>query len=402
VGYSVSFKREYMKENLEFSLSVLSDSLKKNSIESADRFCSLIEAIPQMAWISRPDGDLAYLNKAWYDYTGALEINECDWGKYLYAEDHQHTYDRWMFSLRTGEVFDIEYRWIRYDGMVRWMLGRAKPVKNTQGEIVLWIGTATDIHEQKMNFERLTAVQEKLNKFVVELSHKNKELVNINSDLDNFIYTASHDLKSPISNIEGLMLTLKDELKGNPNDDVHTLLSMVDRSVERFKSTIKDLTEITKIQKNISEDILENVSFKHMMDDVNINLQSLIEEISPVIIVDFKIPGVKFSRKNLRSIMFNLISNAIKYSCPSRRCKITIETQMIGNEILLSVKDNGLGIRESNKDNIFKMFKRMHDHVEGSGVGLYIVKRIIDNAGGKIEVISKEGEGSEFKIYFKA
>ena len=391
-----------MQENLERVLSSLSVSVVENSNESPEKFYSLIEAIPQMAWASRPDGGLTYLNKAWYDYTGAIEISEWDWGKYLFNGDHQSTYEKWMYSIRTGEIFDIEYRWIRYDGMVRWMLGRAKPIKNSHEEIVLWMGTATDIHEQKMNLEKLSSAQEKLNLSNAELSHKNEELIKINADLDNFIYTASHDLKSPISNIEGLIITLKEELKDHSNDDVHTLLSMVDKSVERFKNTIKDLTEITKIQKNITEDLAENISFKHILDDVKSALQSDIDKMSPVIMVDFKVASVKFSRKNLRSIIFNLVSNAIKYSCPSRRCEIAIGTEMKESYIVFSVKDNGLGIKDSNKDKVFDMFKRLHDHVEGSGLGLYIVKRMMDNTEGRIEVISREGKGSEFKVYFKA
>jgi PAS domain S-box-containing protein len=390
-----------MEENLERSLSDFTFSVMEHSEESSEKFFTLIEAIPQMAWASRPDGGLAYLNRGWYDYTGAMEISEWNWGKFLFSEDHQNTYEKWMYSIRTGEIFDIEYRWIRYDGMVRWMLGRAKPIKNTDGEIVLWIGTATDIHEQKMNTEKLSSAQEKLNKSNAELSHKNEELIKINSDLDNFIYTASHDLRAPITNIEGLIITLKEELKEHSNDDVHILMSMVDSSVERFKNTIRDLTEITKIQKNINEDVAENISFKHMLEDVKSALQSDIELVSPVLTVDFKVPSVKFSRKNLRSIIFNLVSNAIKYSSPSRRCEITIGTEMQENNTVFFVKDNGLGIKESNKDKIFNMFKRLHDHVEGSGLGLYIVKRMMDNTGGSVEVTSREGEGSEFKVYFK-
>jgi PAS domain S-box-containing protein len=391
-----------MEQTLQPANYGLSDSVKMNANEGVEMFCSLIEAIPQMAWTSRPDGGLAYLNRAWYEFTGEKEMSEWTWGTYLYNEDRQKTYEKWMYSLTTGELFEIEYRWIRYDGMVRWMLGRAKAIKNSGGEIILWMGTATDIHEQKMNSERLSFAQEKLNLFNAELTHKNEELLKINSDLDNFIYTASHDLRAPISNIEGLLITLKNELEYNDNDDVHTLFSMVDKSVDRFKNTIKDLTEITKIQKNIAEDISETISFKHMMDDVNIALQPLIGSILPVIHLDFKVPAVKFSRKNLRSIMYNLVSNAIKYSCSSRKCEITVGTEMGDDGVVLYVRDNGLGIQESNQDKIFKMFKRLHDHVEGSGIGLYIVKRMIDNAGGKVEVISKEGEGSLFKVYFKA
>jgi signal transduction histidine kinase len=111
--------------------------------------------------------------------------------------------------------------------------------------------------------------------------------------------------------------------------------------------------------------------------------------------------SIKFSRKNFRSIIYNLISNAVKYRSPERTPEIHIQIKKLEGYNLLRVKDNGLGFNLHQKEKMFTMFKRFHDHVEGTGVGLYIVKRIIDNAGGRIEVESKEGEGTEFRIYFR-
>src|SRR5690606_15303809 len=105
-----------------------------------------------------------------------------------------------------------------------------------------------------------------------------------------------------------------------------------------------------------------------------------------------------FSKRNFRSILYNLISNAIKYANVANECKVRITTRTTDKYFELAVQDNGLGIADKNLKNIFKMFKRYHDHVEGTGVGLYIVKRIIDNAKGEIEVISKEREGTRFVV----
>jgi signal transduction histidine kinase len=119
--------------------------------------------------------------------------------------------------------------------------------------------------------------------------------------------------------------------------------------------------------------------------------------------LDLSIDKINFSRKNLRSIVYNLINNAIKYRAPDRNPEVFIKTEKAdGNFIVLRVLDNGLGISSENISKIFNMFKRLHDHVEGSGIGLYIVKRIIDNSGGRIIVNSEVGKGSEFSVYLKA
>lgn len=113
-------------------------------------------------------------------------------------------------------------------------------------------------------------------------------------------------------------------------------------------------------------------------------------------------PNIKFSAKNLRSILYNLLSNSIKYASPERPPEVLIKTAKLDGYQVLIVKDNGLGIQNKNREKIFSMFKRCHDHVEGTGIGLYMVKRIVDNAGGKIEIESDMEKGSAFKIFLKS
>jgi two-component system, sensor histidine kinase and response regulator len=263
-------------------------------------------------------------------------------------------------------------------------------------------------HEQNLQLinaeleERVKERTEELLKKNIELESMNSELKKVNNDLDNFVYTASHDLKAPVSNIEGLMNALKDCINDpeSHNEDVMVLVEMINKSVNRFKVTIQDLTEITKIQKNLDEEI-EVVNIPEVLDDVKLSIQELIITSAADIKADFKAcEEIRFSKKNFKSIVYNLLSNAIKYRDPQRKPKILIKTEISGNYVMLSVKDNGLGMDLKNDTKIFSMFKRLHDHVEGSGIGLYIVKRIVSNAGGKIEVESTVGKGSVFKIYF--
>jgi signal transduction histidine kinase len=113
-------------------------------------------------------------------------------------------------------------------------------------------------------------------------------------------------------------------------------------------------------------------------------------------------PQVRFSEKNLRSVVYNLVSNALKYRSLDRVPLVRITCRTMAGYHVLTVSDNGLGMEEGRMGQLFTMFKRFHDHVEGSGIGLYMVKKIIDNAGGKIEVESRSGEGSTFRVYLPA
>lgn len=259
---------------------------------------------------------------------------------------------------------------------------------------------------QKINNELEERVKERTDELLgknIELEAMNEQLKKVNADLDSFVYAASHDLKAPVSNIEGLLSSLEDCLPGEVlhEDMIRDILTMINQSIVKFKGTIKDLTEITKIQKDINEDI-NTVDIVETIEDVKVGLRELILNADAEIAV--KTDGVKeinYSRKNLNSILYNLISNAIKYRDPDRRPSIDIEIYEDTSYAVLEVTDNGLGFNPSDKNKIFTMFKRLHDHVEGTGVGLYIVKRIVENSGGRIEVESTPGKGTTFKVYFK-
>jgi signal transduction histidine kinase len=117
--------------------------------------------------------------------------------------------------------------------------------------------------------------------------------------------------------------------------------------------------------------------------------------------VDFQVPEIVFAKKNLRSILLNLLDNAIKYRASDRPLELRLRTEEFKDYVILSLQDNGMGLGPSKMSEIFLKFKRHHSHVEGSGIGLYLVKKIMENAGGKIEVESELGEGSVFRLYFQ-
>jgi PAS domain S-box-containing protein len=381
--------------------------LKEKEIkEEAERFRMILESIPQIAWTARPDGGLDYYNKRWYTYTGLTfeESNGWGWNAVIHPDDLKQVLDAWHHSLETGGNCETESRVKRgSDQKFRWHICRAVPMRKQNGEIFKWVGTLIDVHDQKEALEKLAEAKEQLNTFNIDLKNKNEELIKTNNDLDNFVYTASHDLKAPVSNIEGLVHTLSDVLStdGLNNKDVKEIITLINSSIVRFKATILDLTEITKIQKLNQEDIVTQ-NIEDIISDVRLSINDLIVKSDARFHIDTsECLEIKFSKKNLKSIIYNLLSNAVKYRSFDKKPEIFIKTQKVDGFILLAVKDNGLGMNMTKETKIFSMFKRLHDHVDGSGIGLDIVKRIIDNAGGKIEVESEVDKGSTFKVYFK-
>ena len=276
------------------------------------------------------------------------------------------------------------------------MLGRALPSRDEFGNIIQWIGTYTDIHEHKLALARIDEAQR-------ELRENNEQLTRANVDLDNFIYTASHDLKAPITNIEGLLDALQWELRDiAPNTgEALPIMNMMQDSVERFKRTIEHLTAVTKLQKEFGE-FAGPVGLAKVVAEVQLDLAPLIQEVGASICVEVgDCPQITFSEKNLRSVVYNLFSNALKYRSSDRVPEVHIRCQAEGEYIALSVEDNGLGLDLNEKEKLFAMFQRLHDHVEGSGIGLYMVKKIMENAGGHIDVTSKLDVGSIFTVYFR-
>jgi signal transduction histidine kinase len=233
------------------------------------------------------------------------------------------------------------------------------------------------------------------------LATTNQQLTRTNVDLDNFIYTASHDLKAPIANIEGLLYLLQAELPRTVQQAEHvgpTLTRML-AAVERFKRTIDHLTEVSKLQKEHTPTTTA-VNLAAVVEDVRQDLQPLVQAAGAKLVVDVTdFPPVNFSEKNLRSIVYNLLSNAVKYRHPDRTPCVDVRAHVQMGYTVLEVHDNGLGLDMQHVPRLFTMFQRFHDHVEGTGIGLYMVKRMVENAGGRIEVHSILGAGTTFFVH---
>ncbi len=280
--------------------------------------------------------------------------------------------------------YKIEKRYIKKDGSIIWVNLTASIVWNEKGNYEYAVAIVDDITVRKQIEEKLI--------------HSNIELKKINTDLDNFIYTASHDLKAPISNMEGLLHTIFDETKDLFTIDVLQLLKMMEESINRLKITIKELAEISRIQKD-TENNREPISVMEIYNEYIEVHKDKLAKCNAIFTTEFNEKEVYLSKQNFRTIIYNLINNSIKYHHSQRSPVIHLNTYREDNFVVFKITDNGIGFDMSQKDKIFGMFKRLHAHVPGSGVGLYLVKRIVENSDGKIEVNSEVQKGSEFRIY---
>ncbi len=265
----------------------------------------------------------------------------------------------------------------------------------------------TDLEWYQMNI--IPYVEQKTNKTngviitFVDISMRIKDLKDqekLISDHETLLDTISHDIKSPLTSLVATMDIFKNVSLDNPAQ-FKTLLKTVDSSIRKMQGVIMELTDTRKqeFKYKAEEELLH---FEHILEDVRLTIMDVIIESRTVIKSELNISEITFPRRKLRSILYNLVSNAIKYRSSERPPRITIKTTQEKDFIIISVKDNGIGISADQAEAIFSKYYRVEHAIEGTGIGLYLVKEIVTNAGGKIIVESELGKGSEFKVFLKA
>jgi signal transduction histidine kinase len=245
--------------------------------------------------------------------------------------------------------------------------------------------------------QEFNKTKRELVKKIKQLEKERERFFELNNDLNNFVHSISHDLKSPISHLKGLIdILFQTELANKESDLKNYILD----ALNNLQTRVEDLSILGTASGKEAHSV---INFHEVMKEVRFDLQDQIKSSNAIIIEDFtEAPTIYFSKKNLRSILYNLVGNAIKYASPGVAPCITVVTERWRKKtIVIKVSDNGMGIKEDDYEKIFYMYKRLTDHVEGKGVGLALVKRIVESAEGKIEVKSEIGMGTTFKIFLK-
>jgi signal transduction histidine kinase len=234
-----------------------------------------------------------------------------------------------------------------------------------------------------------------------ELTHANQQLARTNADLDNFVYAASHDLKQPVNNLRGLFDELRESAVFQDPAAPH-MWRLADDSLRVLATTIADLATVVQEERLPVQELVEDIPLAEVMTDIRQALHVQLVAADAVISTDFTaLPSVPSVPRNLRTILLNLLANALKYRHPDRPPHIWLRTRLAAGRPLLEVEDNGLGIDlEQHGDEMFQLFRRFHpEAAQGTGVGLFLVNRLVQAQGGHIEVASQPGCGTTFSVY---
>jgi signal transduction histidine kinase len=230
------------------------------------------------------------------------------------------------------------------------------------------------------------------------LARQNLELHELNRTFDSLIYTASHDLKTPVVNFQSLILMLK-TLRERPGSEalIDDVIIRMDSAAKRFYETITDLLDISRIERQeVEQD--EKIDLKEILLTTWANIKEVADAKAATIILD-EISEVELfaPRRAMESVFLNLMSNAIKYAATGRNPVLKIGSKAQEGQLEIWFSDNGIGLDiEANKDKLFRMFSRFHQGHEGSGIGLYIVKRTLQRIGGDVQIQSTVGTGTTF------
>ncbi len=257
------------------------------------------------------------------------------------------------------------------------------------------------IEAQKLRAETFTySLEREVDKQTYQLRTMLDKMTKQNEDLQQFSYIISHNIRSPIARLLGLMEIFNSEDMNDPfNLEV---LERLHISSQNLDTVVRDLTQIISIRNDLNRE-KEKIDIKLLIEAEKNMLKDDLENSQALLIEDLTSDSYVFSiRSYVQSVLHNLLSNAIKYRARSRQLTIDIKTYTIDKYLCLSIQDNGIGmeLNEFNKEKLFGLYQRMHDHVEGKGLGLYMVKTQVETLGGRIEVESKVNKGTTFVVYF--
>lgn len=355
---------------------------QKHILEENEKlFNNYIETMPQIAYILNPQGKALYFNKRWYEYTGLPPSNKCDWDskEIIHPDDYHQASKIWEKSNQDSSVFEVEYRLKRYDGQFVWHLGRATPVKNDYGTILYWIGTDTNIHEQKM---------------------RDKKLKEALFTRDQFLSVASHELKTPLTSLKLQSQMILRNLKVKkliPLERFYQFAFQSDELVGRLNRLIDDMLDVSRIRTGKLGLNKESQEIGNIVREIVLRMELLFEELgvrAPIVMQTKELWG-DWDRFRIEQVVTNLLNNAIRYGLGK---SVDIEITDADHKAVVSIRDQGQGISQENQRRIFECFERAISSSESSGLGLglFISQEIIEAHGGKIWVESKLGEGSTF------
>jgi|GEM_PF-798035 len=369
-------------------------------IRSKERFENLANSMPQAIWTTDKDGIPDYYNRRWYEYTGMKpEGTDFDWSEVLHPDDRERAVKSWQRAVKTGKPYQIEYRFKnpKREGAYKWFLSKAVPAYDSEGTIVRWYGSSTDIDTVKRTIKR----KNELENLTANLTEERKELLALNAAKDEFISLVSHQLRTPATGVKQYIGMLLQGYFGDISEEHKEILERAYQSNERQLRTVNDMLLVARVDANKIKLAKERFDIVAMAKDA-IDEQKAEFKLKKQTL-QLKAPAkltVKADSQYLRMVIDNLIENARKYTFEKGKVIVCIEQD--SDHALISVKDNGVGVSEDDLSKLFQKFSRVDNPLsmaaEGSGLGLYWSKKIIDMHDGELSVKSALNKGSTFTI----
>jgi PAS domain S-box-containing protein len=352
--------------------------------QSEARFHSMADAIPQLAWIARPDGWVHWYNRRWYEYTGTTPAAVAGWG-WGWESLHDASVlpavlERWKASIASGEPFDMVVPLRGADGVFRPFLTRIMPLKDDAGRVLQWFGTGTDITAQQRAEETLRIADQRK---------------------DAFIATLAHELRNPLAPIRHAVEIMR--LQGTTAAELVTTRDIIDRQVRHLTRLVDDLLEVSRITRGKVQLRTESVSLAGPLNDAIEAVQPLMKSSGHALTVELPLEPIHLvcDPTRITQVVLNLLNNAAKFT--PRGGHIQLSAKRVGNEAVIHVRDTGIGIPVANLSRIFEMFSQVSPPIErthgGLGIGLALARGLVELHTGVIEVSSAgDGGGSEFTV----
>ncbi len=382
-------------DNQEYKLTTVIDISARGKVkpitetevnsEADHGLASLLHNLPEGVFRINPKGELQFANKAFYELFGYVTKQDTfSFFTNLFYNKSARENDI-LELLEEGGFSGVELELKRKDGTSFWALVNCKKFSDEYAN-VYYDGTIRDISNQKNT--------------TLKLEKQNNDLKKINGDLDRFVYSASHDLKAPLSSLLGLLGVLRQE---KAEDQREKYLELMEKSIHKMDAFIMDIVDFSR---NSSQKVRkERIDFEALVNEVFQELEYMdnAEKIKKIINVEQSVTFYADIRR-VKILLSNLLSNAIRYSSTHRKddCFIYVGIFVQPDMADIVVKDNGQGIAEKHLEHIFNMFYRASEGGGGSGLGLYIVKETVEKLNGKVQVVSELGKGTSFSIMLPA
>ncbi|AWK88791.1 hybrid sensor histidine kinase/response regulator [Azospirillum thermophilum] len=352
--------------------------------DSEQRFRTLADSIPQLAWMARPDGAIFWYNRRWYEYTGSTFEEMRGWGwRSVHHPDHiERVVARFQYSLETGEPWEDTFPMRGRNGEWRRFLSRALPVRDERGNIILWFGTNTDVTEQFEVEEALRRAKEE-----AEQAAQSKS---------KFLASASHDLRQPMQSLFLFAGALHGHVQGEKG---RAALTHLERGLDMLKSLLDSLLDVSRLDAGVVRPTIESFPIDALLDHIAAGYAPVARSKG----LEWRMSGclhvVRSDRVLLGRMIRNLIENAIRYT---EAGSVEVACHVAGDRLRVEVGDTGIGIPEDQLSRIFEEFHQIgnqeRDRTQGLGLGLAIVQRISRLLDHPVSVRSVPGRGSTFTI----